>query len=333
MTDLRLLPAADKPRVGISACLVGEPVRFDAGHKRDRFVTDALAPFIELVPVCPEMELGLGAPRESMALVAGLHGPRLVGNKSAHDYSAAMNEFSAARVRTLAGGGGPGRATIDGYILKKGSPSCGLGRVRVRPSDDGPMGSGSGLFAAALVRGLDGVPLCEEGWLRDDGLRDNFLAQLFSHFRLRMALAAEPSAGAVVAFHTAHKLLYLAHSPADYRALGRLVAGVGIAPLAESAARYQAAATRALAVPASRGKHTNVLEHAMGFLKDRLAAAEKRELLEVIDAYRLGLEELSAPRTLLLHHMRRNGIAGWLAEQVYWQPYPRAIAARALRAA
>ena len=194
--------------------------------------------------------------------------------------------------------GGDAAGALDGYIV------------------DGPV----------LLQSRDGAPVCDAAWLGDAVQRDRFFAQLFTHHRLRVALAAAPSPGAVVAAHSDHKMLYLAHSPVRYRELGRLVAAVGTVPAHEGASRYRAAAIDALSETASRGKHANVLEHLLGFLKRVLSSPEKREILDVIEAYRLGAHPLARPRALVWERIVRHGVGGWIARQVYWEPYPPALA-------
>ena len=313
-----------RPRIGVSACLLGRQVRFDGGHKKHDFVHDTLSRFVEFVPVCPELESGMPVPRESLRLITGPLGLKLVGNKSGKDSTESMSTYSAARVAELAA------ADLDGFVLKKDSPSCGLARVRVyKEGDAGPPGrDGTGLFAAHLRDRLPALPLAEEGWLVDAGLRECFLDRIFTHHRMRTSLLNAPSRGNLIAFHSAHKLLYVAHSPVKYRQLGRLVAGVADRPLTETLREYTALAMAALGDRATPGKQANVLQHIMGYFKDALTPAEKQELLVLIDDYRTGLHGVIAPLTLLVHYLRTHDVGDWLDNQVYFQPYPKALSPR-----
>ncbi|MDF1563049.1 MAG: DUF523 and DUF1722 domain-containing protein [Deltaproteobacteria bacterium] len=323
----------NRPRIGISSCLLGAEVRHDGGHRRDAWVSSRLADFVELVPVCPEVESGMPVPRESLRLVGEVARPRLVAPRSGTDHTATLSDWSWLKVEGLA------RQHLDGFLLEKGSPSCGLERVRVYPEHEGrpPRHEGRGVFAGILAERLPHLPLCERGWLNDDGLRESFLVRVFTHHRLReQVLEREggPTLAALIDFHGAHKFLYLAHSPAHYRSLGRLVGSAGERPLEETLARYRLGAMEALALRPTAGKQVNVLEHILGYFKDQLDADEKRELLELITDYRAGLRRREVPMALLGHHLRRlTAAAGgtqaglpWLARQVYFQPFPLELA-------
>lgn len=324
--------ATSRPRVGVSACLLGQGVRYDGGHKRQAFLVDELAAFVDLVPVCPEAELGLGVPRETLRLVSRAGpgrdgGPALVGNQTGRDLTAAMNLWAEQRVAEL------GSLDLDGYVLKKDSPSCGLERVRLHPegaaAQTQPSRTGTGLFARRLATALPGLPLTEEGWLMDAGRRESFLARVFTHHRLRNALGGGGGARhALVKIHGAHKFLYMAHSPRGQHALGRVVARVNELPAAEVAPTYITGAMGLLATVATRGKHANVLQHILGFFKDVLAPPEKVELLDLIEEFRSGLHTLAVPLALLTHHLRRHAQEGWLAEQVYFDPFPKQLSFR-----
>lgn len=307
-------------RLGVSSCLLGERVRYDGGHKKDDFLTGLLARFVELVPVCPEVELGLGTPREPIRLQRDGDLVRLVAPKSGKDHTEPMRRFAERRVRALA------RLDLCGYVLKKDSPSCGMERVRVwggrMPSRDG-----RGAFAAVLMAELPLLPVEEEGRLRDPGLRESFVERVFAYRRLKDLFQGRWTVGGLVSFHAAEKLLVLAHEPAAYQRLGRLVAGAKGAPRAEIARAYAEVFMSALARPATRGRHVNVLQHMAGYLKDLASADERQELAEAIEDYRRGLVPLVVPVTLVKHHVRRHGIA-YLAGQRYLEPHPKELMLR-----
>jgi uncharacterized protein YbgA (DUF1722 family)/uncharacterized protein YbbK (DUF523 family) len=308
-------------RVGISACLLGDKVRFDGGHKRDAFLTETFGRFIEFVPICPEVECGLGTPRESMRLVRIEHGVRLLTVKSGIDLTDRMERFARSRVAALAA------EDLSGFVFKKDSPSCGLERVKVYDGHGTPARGGRGLFAAVLVDAFPHLPVEEEGRLADPRLRDNFVERVFAYRRLRSLFAARWTVGDLVHFHTTHKLLLLAHSPEAYRQLGRLVAGARDMPRRDVERRYIDGFMRALAQLATARRHTNVLQHMAGYFKDRLDTASKRELADTIADYRRGLVPLVVPLTLLCHYVRRFEVA-YLARQTYLQPHPKELMLR-----
>jgi len=308
-------------RIGISTCLLGEPVRFDGGHKRDAFLTETFGRFVEWVPVCPEVECGFGTPREAMRLVRAGLGVRLLTVKTSIDLTEAMERYSRSRVAALAD------EDLSGYVLKKDSPSCGLERVKVYDRHGTPARGGRGLFAAALVEAFPHLPVEEEGRLADPRLRDNFIERVFAYWRLRGLFASRWTVGDLVRFHTAHKLLVLAHAPERYRRLGRLVAGARGMARRNLEQRYVAGFMDALAELATTRRHTNVLQHMAGYFKDRLDAASKRELAGTIDDYRRGLVPLVVPLTLIRHHARTLDVA-YLAGQTYLEPHPKELMLR-----
>lgn len=314
--------SSDRPiRVGVSACLIGEEVRFDGGHKRDAFLTDAFARFVELVPVCPEVEAGFGTPREAMRLSRVDGAIRLTTVKTGQDVTPAMERFIRRRVPTLA------LEELSGYVLKKNSPSCGLERVKIYDRNGVPSASGRGLFAEALVQRFPQLPVEEEGRLSDPTLRENFVERVFAYKRLSTLFGAAWSVGSLVRFHTAHKLILLSHSPEGYRRLGALVAAARTLPRADVKRQYSEAFMRTMAAMATRRRHTNVLQHMAGYFKNRLDRASKVELQNTIEDYRLGLTPLVVPITLLQHHVRVHKVE-YLAGQLYLQPHPKELMLR-----
>ena len=309
-------------RVGISACLLGEEVRFDGGHKRDAFLTDEFGRFVEWVPVCPEVEAGFGTPREAMHLRRSAGELRLVMVKTERDVTAPMERLIRRRVPALAA------EELSGYVLKKNSPSCGLERVKVYDRD-GALSSekGRGLFADALISRFPLLPVEEEGRLFDPRLRENFVERVFAYSRLQTLFGGRWGAGSLVAFHTAHKLILMAHSPDAYRRLGVLVAAPRQFSRAELQQRYSQEFMGALAVIATPRRHTNVLQHMAGYFKKLLDRESKAELQSTIDDYRRGLLPLIVPITLLRHHVRVYGVE-YLAGQLYLQPHPKELMLR-----
>jgi uncharacterized protein YbgA (DUF1722 family)/uncharacterized protein YbbK (DUF523 family) len=311
-----------KPRLGVSSCLLGKKVRFDGQHKRDDFLVDVLSPFVEWVPVCPELEVGMGVPREPIRLTGKADAPRLVAERSGKDHTEAMRRYAEERVAALA------KEDLSGYVTKKDSPSCGMARVRVYGAKGQPPSrAGVGAFARVLLERLPLLPVEEEGRLNDPALRESFIERIFAYARWKAAVAAGMTRGDLVAFHTAHKLALLAHSPDAYRKLGRIVAGLGKGPVGAAVEAYGLAFMNALKVPATRGRHANVLQHMAGYFRDVLSPADRKELAEVVADYAKGHVPLVVPQTLLRHHVRHHGVA-YLAAQVYLDPDPKELMLR-----
>jgi uncharacterized protein YbgA (DUF1722 family)/uncharacterized protein YbbK (DUF523 family) len=308
-------------RIGISSCLLGQKVRFDGGHKRDAFLVDTFGTFVEWVPVCPEVELGLGTPREALRLVRKGDEIRMVNTRSGRDISVEMRQWARARVDALAG------ETLSGYVLKKDSPSCGMERVKIYAEAGMAEKNGRGYFAEALMTRFPRLPVEEEGRLSDPRLRDNFVERVFAYVRLRALFAARWTVGDLVRFHTAHKMALLAHSTEMYAELGRLVARAKSLDRGDVESRYRELFMDALAKMATARKHTNVLLHMAGHFKQLLESDEKQELLTSVEDYRLGLVPLVVPLTLIKHHVRRHKVE-YLAGQVYLDPHPKELMLR-----
>ncbi len=322
MTGQARIPAERPLRIGISSCLLGQKVRYDGGHKQDRYLTDILGPYCEFVPVCPELEAGMGVPREAVRLVGAADAPLMIGVRSGEDWTERMNRLAARRVAQL------GKMDLCGYVLKKDSPSCGMERVKVYDPDGGlPDRSGIGLFARALLAGLPLLPVEEEGRLNDARLRDNFIVRVFAAHRLQTLFAARWSRDAVVRFHAAHKYLLLAHSPPHHKQLGQLVAAVKQHDPPTFRARYGALFMTALKVRATTKKNCNVLQHLVGHLREHTSAAEREDILTVIEDYRQELFPLIVPITLIRHYVRKHKVT-YLADQVYLAPHPKELMLR-----
>jgi uncharacterized protein YbgA (DUF1722 family)/uncharacterized protein YbbK (DUF523 family) len=304
-----------KTKLGISACLLGQHVRYDGGHKLDRFLTETLGQYVEYVPVCPEVECGLPVPRESMHLEGNPDSPRLVTSRTKQDMTERMVQWAQKRVVDLE------REGLLGFIFKSGSPSSGMGRVKVYNEKGMPVKKGMGMFARMFMERFPLLPVEEEDRLRDPRLRDNFIERIFTLKRWREILTKKESLKDLVGFHTQHKLLILSHSPKHYQIMGKLVAKTKEVPIKKLYQQYQAILMEALQLKTTPKKNANVLLHMLGYFKEQLSSDEKQELLEVIDHYRKDDIPLIVPITLIRHYVRKYDQA-FLKEQVYLNPHP-----------
>jgi len=308
-------------RIGVSACLLGEHVRYDGGHKRDSWIVDTLGKHVTFVPVCPEVESGMPTPREAMRLEGDPASPRLMTRTSRVDKTDQMLSFCRRKVEELAG------ERLCGFIFKKDSPSSGLYRVKVYSPGGGMAKRGSGLFARAVVTRFPLLPVEEEGRLNDPVLRENFIERIFAFHRWQTLRQSDPAPRDLVRFHTRHKLLLMAHSPELYRQTGSLVARAGDSPLEELLDTYETLFFQALSLHATPRKHANVLQHMAGYFRRHLSPDERGELQELIETYRRGLVPLIVPITLLRHYIRKYG-EPYLSEQYYIDPHPSELMLR-----
>lgn len=309
-------------RLGVSACLLGAEVRFDGGHKRDRYLTDVLDENVEWLPVCPELESGMGIPRPVIQLRGGERGDRLVTREDGTDLTETMRRYADGRISELEGIG------LDGFILKKDSPSCGMARVRVYGAEGGmPVRTGVGHFVQALERSMPELPLEEEGRLNDPVLRERFIEAIFARNRWRVLVHRGLDRRSLVAFHEAHKMLLLAHDEPLARGLGRLVASFGQQEDVEIFRRYARDFFATFRQTATRARHVNVLEHCFGHLKRMLSAREKREIQTSIEDYRSGRVPLVVPISLLRFLVAAHEVA-YVQGQLYLEPHPRELMLR-----
>ncbi len=308
-------------RLGISRCLLGEQVRYDGGHKRDPFLVDVLGRYVEWVPVCPEVEAGLGTPREAMRLEGIPARPRLVTIRTRIDHAETMRGWGESRLDEL------DALNLCGYVFKKDSPSCGIERVRIFNAHGMPSKKGVGLFAEAFRTRFPLTPIEEEGRLCDPVLRDNFIERVFAYHRWMALVRDGLTRQRLVRFHTAHKYLLLAHSPTNYRMLGRLVAAVSHYTTKELGTKYGTGLMEGLTMKATVRKHVNVLQHLAGHFRERLSRAEKREIHDVIADYHRGLVPLIVPMTLVRHYVHLFDVP-YVRDQVYLNPHPKELMLR-----
>lgn len=305
----------DKLRLGVSACLLGQKVRYDGQHKLDRFIVDTLGRYVEFVPVCPEVECGLGVPRESMRLVGTPEAPRLMTTRTHVDLTDRMLAWARKRVRELAS------ENLCGFVFKARSPSSGMERVKVYGAGGGIAGNAAGLFAGEFMRVYPLLPAEEEGRLNDPVLRENFIERLFALDRYRQGPARTRTARALMEFHAANKFLFMSHDARNTTLMGRLAAEANRVNLDGTMAAYEDLLLRTLALIATPAKQANVLRHMQGYFKTFLTADEKAELGEVIGAFKTGLTPLIVPVTLIAHYTRKHDVS-YLRDQTYLYPHP-----------
>jgi uncharacterized protein YbgA (DUF1722 family)/uncharacterized protein YbbK (DUF523 family) len=308
-------------QIGVSACLLGEHVRYDGGHKHDRYITDTLGRFFSFVPVCPEVGCGMPTPREAMRLEGDPADPRLMTRQSRIDKTDQMLVYCEQKIRELK------TADLCGFIFKKDSPSSGLFRVKVYDGDGMPRKAGRGLFADAFVRSFPMIPAEEAERLNDATLRENFIERVFIYRRWKNFLNDAPDPARLVEFHTRQKLLMMAHSLLIYREMGRLVAHGNEIQRDELFRRYGELLMAGMALHATAKKNTNVLMHIMGYFKKVLSPAEKMELLETITQYHDQIVPLIVPMTLLKHYVGKYE-QDYLKQQIYLSPHPSELMLR-----
>jgi len=312
-----------RPRLGVSACLLGQSVRFDGGHKNNRFIVNTLSGHIDLEPLCPEIESGMSVPRPAIQLRQVGDEVRLVESKQPdHDLTGQINQYAKARLDSL--------SHLDGYIFKKDSPSCGVFRVPVVMNEQGYRNrEGTGLFARAFMERYPLIPIEEEGRLNDGTLRENFLERVYAYRRWKAVPNAEVSVQGLIEFHARHKFMLMARGSSYYQELGRLVAGVKTADLSQRREAYIHRFMQVMGMTTHRGRQINVLQHIMGYLKDLLTREDKQELLAIFEAYRQSELPLITPITLLRYHLRVHP-QPYISRQYYLQPCPDKLALRSV---
>jgi uncharacterized protein YbgA (DUF1722 family)/uncharacterized protein YbbK (DUF523 family) len=309
-------------KMGISACLLGEPVRYDGSHKLDHYLKDTLGAFVQWVAVCPEVECGMSTPREAVRLVGSVESPRLMTSRTHVDKTAQMLRWSREKLDALE------KEDLCGFVFKSDSPSSGLKNIRVyNEAGMAVSRKGSGIFARAFTERFPLIPAEDDGRLRDPKLRENFIERVFVYFRWKQYVRTDGSLGGLVDFHARHKLTLMAHSPKALQELGRLVAQAKKMPRQQALSGYLSGMMQALENPATAKKNTNVLEHIAGYFKEHLTAEEKQELLEVIGLYHKELVPLIVPVVLLCHYVRKYRIE-YLSRQAYLYPHPQELMLR-----
>ena len=309
----------DKIKIGVSSCLIGEKVRWNGDHKQDRYVREVLSRYFEYIPVCPEVEVGMGVPRETVALYGDPEKPSMISKKTQTDWTKPMEKYIKSRINTLSAD------DLCGYIFKSKSPSCGMSRVPLY-SEFGShkVKHGPGMFANAFINSFPLVPTEDEGRLNDPRIRENFIVRVFSFKRFNLLLNEKFSLGQWVKFHTQHKFLLLAHSRKHYDDLGELVAHSKTIKPSELKKKYGELFMEALTSKSTPKKNTDVLLHMMGFLKKLLTKIEKEDILSTIEDYRSEILPLIVPVTLIRHQVKKHNIE-YLHDQLYLNPHPKEL--------
>ncbi len=308
-------------RIGVSACLLGDKVRYDGGHKHKRLLTDVIGEFLTLVKVCPEAEVGMGIPRETVHLEGPPEAQRMVGTRSGEDWTVRMNTYARKRVREL------DDDDLCGFVFKKSSPSCGVWRVKLFNEHGMPHPQGRGLFAAEYLKRNPLMPVEEEGRLNDARLRENFLERVFAFHRLKTLFAGRWKRGDVVAFHAREKYLLMAHSTKHYKELGRLVARIKEFTPAAFRDEYMPLFMEAMAVKTTVRKHVNALQHVAGHLRGVIGEEQRARIRAVIGDYKAGIVPLVVPMTLLQHYIDVHAIP-YVSDQMYLNPHPKELMLR-----
>ncbi|MCU4674630.1 DUF523 and DUF1722 domain-containing protein [Catenovulum sp. 2E275] len=304
-----------KLNIGISACLLGEKVRFDGGHKALTFANQTLSQYVNFKPVCPEVGIGMSVPRKPIRLVETQGDVKLLDSRDNQlDYTDKMLEFSTRQCSQL--------THLNGFILTSKSPSCGMERMKVYDEEGNLQHrKGVGLFAKTLMQMHPNLPVEEDGRLNDAALRENFISRIFVHANWHQTVAQSDQIKDLIAFHSNHKYQIMAHSYQAYKNLGKLVANQQKLDFDTLKQMYFSQLMQSLKNIAGRKKHCNVLMHLQGYFKRDISAQDKQELNHLILHYRQGLVPLLAPLTLIKHFLKLHPNE-YLAQQTYFNPYP-----------
>ncbi len=307
-------------KVGISQCLLGVNVRYDGGHKNNRFCREDLASVFTFVDLCPEVGIGLPTPRKTIRLVGDPESPRAVlSDDDGSDFTQQLSDFAVKNQEKL--------SEVSAYVFCKASPSCGVERVKVYRSGNQAEKSGTGIFAAKVQALFPDLPVEEDGRLNDPSLRDSFIKRVYIYHEWQKIQSEGLTADKLYKFHARHKFTLLAHCQKTYRSLGPLVATASHGDVAEIGRNYFSQIMQALKKVASRRNNTNVLMHLQGYLKEHLNTGDRTELAQCIMDYHDGIQPILAPLTLLNHHFKNNPNE-YIAQQSFLAPYPKELAIR-----
>lgn len=305
----------EKIKIGISSCLLGNNVRYDGGHTHDRYITDTLGRYFDYVPVCPEVEYGLGIPREAMRLISTPRGIRLVTIRSGIDHTEGMHEWVKKKLNSLEA------ENLCGFIFKSKSPSSGIYDVKIYSTTGAPSRKGAGIFGGAFLHHFPLIPVIDDGRLHDPTLRENFIERVFVYKRWQEFKNTLKTTKDIIDFHTDHKLLIMSHSPKHLSLLGNIVARFSVEKKKKVLDEYITTLTEALKLISTVKKNTNVLYHMAGYFKKKISEEDRRELIEVIEQYHKGLIPLIVPIVMIKHYVRKFD-EPYLKRQIYLNPHP-----------
>lgn len=313
-------------KVGISACLLGQEVRYNGSHKRSRYLQDILSKYFDYAPICPEMGIGMGVPRKPIRLIT-TSGNNVEGIEAALSddnsvrFTDQLKEYAQKQAHQL--------SDASGYIFMQKSPSCGYSRVKLYHENGNPLEVAQGIYAAELDRLLPLMPKEEAGRLSDAMIRENFITRVMAYHDWQYNVAYNLSPQALLDFHVRYKYLLMAHHIKTYQSLGQLLSNLKAKPLGEIAHEYIKAFMDALKHIANRKKNSNVLQHLQGYLKKHLEKDEKQEMQNLIHQYRTGLIPIVVPLTLLNHHIHKHtDDENYLRKQKYLNPHPYELGLR-----
>ncbi|WP_372881263.1 YbgA family protein [Psychromonas sp.] len=302
-----------KIQVGISSCLVGNKVRFDGGHKQSTYCQKVLANYFDFKPICPEMAIGMGAPRKAIRLIKDEDRIRVIASDGSFEVTEKLNDFCEQTSPLL--------TPFSGYIFCAKSPTCGMERVTLyKEGTNQGNRDGVGVFAAKIMADHPLMPVEEDGRLNDMLLRENFITRVFAYHKWQSLVAGGLTIGKIIQFHAAHKYLLMAHNPTLYYKLGPLLGGRK-EPVEETAKLYIEGFMATLKTLPNRKSHSNTLSHLQGYFKRVLSSEQRVDLADNIDKYRQGLLPLMAPITLITHYLTIYPDP-YLQQQVYLHPHP-----------
>ncbi len=307
--------------IGVSSCLLGNRVRYDGNHRLDCYITETLGNFFQYIHFCPEVECGLGVPRETMQLVGTPASAHLLTTKTRIDHTERLKRWTEKTLNSLAS------ENLCGYIFKTKSPSCAMVDAKVFSTENSSVERGPGLFAAAFTKRFPLIPTIDEGRLHNEQLRENFIEKVCVLTRWHHYLKNDPNCLNLIRFHEHHKYLIMSHSPKKQQTLGNMLADCGQIFSSQLQDEYIKQLMETLSLTATVKKHTNVLQHIAGYLKKQLSSDQKKELQEIIENYQRGLLPLTAPLTLLKHYVRLFN-EPFLSQQIYLNAHPAELMLR-----
>ncbi|WP_019529549.1 YbgA family protein [Dasania marina] len=311
-------PDAAQINVGLSACLAGQEVRYNGGHTQSRLCLKLLRKYFTFKTFCPEVAAGFGIPRPTMRLIGDPNKPTLTfSNDESSDLTAQLERGYTDKLSEF--------SDLDGYILMKNSPSCGLERVKVYQANGHPHQIRvQGLFAAALQQRYPLLPIEEEGRLHDPQLFENFVLRVYAYRSFKSEVVATPLMRNLLAFHSQYKYILMAHNQTAYKELGRMLGQANKNISEDFVGEYFELFMRALENPANRKNHTNTLMHMLGYLRKKIPSAARQGIAAVIHKYHKGQLPLITPLTLLNHYIEQYG-SDYIRSQRYLKPYPESL--------